>query len=136
MYWLIAAVVLVVLEMFIGTFYLLVIAASLASVGLTEWLFQTPFAVNLAILALLCFIGIPIAHRYQKNRAQNNQHLNQPLDIGQSVRVEKHLHDNVYQVKYRGTIWQAQLQDATDVEDGSTAFICGRQGNVLHIRPA
>ena len=56
-YWLIAAVILVVLEMFVGTFYLLVIAAALASVGLTEWLFATGMEFNLALLGVLCLGG-------------------------------------------------------------------------------
>ena len=72
-YWLIAAVILVVLEMFVGTFYLL-------------------------------------------------------------VKIEQHLHDNVYQVHYRGTVWQAQLQDTQNINIGQTAYISARQGNVLLIR--
>lgn len=134
MYWLIAAVVLVVLEMFIGTFYLLVIAAALASVGLTEWLFHTPIEFNLAMLAMLCAVGIAVAHTYQKKRAKRTQSTNQPLDVGQSVRIEHQLHSDMYQVQYRGSTWQAQLQDASDPSSGQTAYICGRQGNILHIR--
>ena len=134
MYWLIAAVILVVLEMFVGTFYLLVIAAALASVGLTEWLFATGMAFNLALLGVLCLGGIFLARRYQKRRASDHVQVNLPLDINQAVKIEQHLHDNVYQVHYRGAVWQAQLQDSDDIAIGQTAYISGRQGNVLHIR--
>ena len=134
MYWLIAAVILVVLEMFVGTFYLLVIAAALASVGLTEWLFATGMEFNLALLGVLCLGGIFLARRYQKRRASDHVQVNLPLDINQAVKIEQHLHDNVYQVQYRGTVWQAQLQDTQDIGIGQTAYISGRQGNVLHIR--
>ena len=135
MYWLIAAVILVVLEMFVGTFYLLVIAAALASVGLTEWLFATGMEFNLALLGVLCLGGIFLARRYQKRRASDHVQVNLPLDINQAVKIEQHLHDNVYQVHYRGTVWQAQLQDTQqDIGIGQTAYISGRQGNVLHIR--
>ena len=134
MYWLIAAVILVVLEMFVGTFYLLVIAAALASVGLTEWLFATGMEFNLALLGVLCLGGIFLARRYQKRRASDHVQVNLPLDINQAVKIEQHLHDNVYQVHYRGTVWQAQLQDNSDINIGQTAYISGRQGNVLHIR--
>jgi membrane protein implicated in regulation of membrane protease activity len=41
MIWFIVALILFVLEMFSGTFYLLVISASLLSAGLAEWLLQT-----------------------------------------------------------------------------------------------
>ena len=134
MYWLIAAVILVVLEMFVGTFYLLVIAAALASVGLTEWLFATGMEFNLALLGVLCLGGIFLARRYQKRRASAHVQINLPLDINQAVKIEQHLHDNVYQVHYRGTVWQAQLQDTQDIGIGQTAYISSRQGNVLFIR--
>ena len=135
MYWLIAAVILVVLEMFVGTFYLLVIAAALASVGLTEWLFATGMEFNLALLGVLCLGGIFLARRYQKRRASDHVQVNLPLDINQAVKIEQHLHDNVYQVHYRGTVWQAQLQDTQqDIGIGQTAYISARQGNVLFIR--
>ena len=134
MYWLIAAVILVVLEMFVGTFYLLVIAAALASVGLTEWLFATGMEFNLALLGVLCLGGIFLARRYQKRRASDHVQVNLPLDINQAVKIEQHLHDNVYQVHYRGTVWQAQLQDTQNINIGQTAYISARQGNVLFIR--
>ena len=134
MYWLIAAVILVVLEMFVGTFYLLVIAAALASVGLTEWLFATGMEFNLALLGVLCLGGIFLARRYQKRRASAHVQINLPLDINQAVKIEQHLHDNVYQVHYRGTVWQAQLQDTQNINIGQTAYISARQGNVLFIR--
>ena len=134
MYWLIAAVILVILEMFVGTFYLLVIAAALASVGLTEWLFATGMEFNLALLGVLCLGGIFLARRYQKRRASDHVQVNLPLDINQAVKIEQHLHDNVYQVHYRGTVWQAQLQDTQDIDIGQTAYISARQGNVLFIR--
>ena len=134
MYWLIAAVILVVLEMFVGTFYLLVIATALASVGLTEWLFATGMEFNLALLGVLCLGGIFLARRYQKRRASDHVQVNLPLDINQAVKIEQHLHDNVYQVHYRGTVWQAQLQDTQDIGIGQTAYISSRQGNVLFIR--
>ena len=133
-YWLIAAVILVVLEMFVGTFYLLVIAAALASVGLTEWLFATGMEFNLALLGVLCLGGIFLARRYQKRRASDHVQVNLPLDINQAVKIEQHLHDNVYQVHYRGTVWQAQLQDTQNINIGQTAYISARQGNVLFIR--
>ena len=134
MYWLIAAVILVVLEMFVGTFYLLVIAAALASVGLTEWLCATGMEFTVALLGVLCLGGIFLARRYQKRRASDHVQVNLPLDINQAVKIEQHLHDNVYQVHYRGTVWQAQLQDTQDIDIGQTAYISARQGNVLFIR--
>ncbi|WP_156471545.1 NfeD family protein [Snodgrassella sp. CFCC 13594] len=46
MYWFIAAVLLFVAEMLMGTFYLLVVSASFISAGLAQWLLGTSLGVN------------------------------------------------------------------------------------------
>ena len=68
MFWLIAAVLLFVAEMFMGTFYLLVVSASFVSAGLAEWLLGTPTAVNVSIASLFSVIGIILVRRWQKSR--------------------------------------------------------------------
>ena len=134
MFWLIAAVLLFVAEMFMGTFYLLVVSASFVSAGLAEWLLGTPTAVNVSIASLFSVIGIILVRRWQKSlppRARE-QHDND-LDIGQTVVLEHALPDGLWLVRYRGTQWQAQLEQHADAKSGAQAQITGKHGNVLHI---
>ena len=134
MFWLIAAVLLFVAEMFMGTFYLLVVSASFVSAGLAEWLLGTPTAVNVSIASLFSVIGIILVRRWQKSRPPRarEQHDND-LDIGQTVVLEHALPDGLWLVRYRGTQWLAQLEQHADAQSGAQARITGKQGNVLHI---
>ncbi|MDF7675885.1 NfeD family protein [Neisseriaceae bacterium ESL0693] len=135
MYWIIAAVVLFIIEMFTGTFYLLIISASLASAGLSAWLFQTSQNTN-ALIAILCSIaGILFMRFWLKKRqpSPSAELFTQAIDDGQPVVLYKPLADNLWQVQYRGTVWQACLQDAKEAKPGSIAYITGQKGNVLFI---
>ena len=134
MFWLIAAVLLFVAEMFMGTFYLLVVSASFVSAGLAEWLLGTPTAVNVSIASLFSVIGIILVRRWQKSRPPRarEQHDND-LDIGQTVVLEHALPDGLWLVRYRGTQWQAQLEQHADAKSCAQAQITGKHGNVLHI---
>ena len=66
MVWCIIALVLFVLEMFTGTFYLLIISASMFSASLSEWLFHTSTITNNLIAATLSIIGILIVRLWQR----------------------------------------------------------------------
>ena len=135
MFWLIAAVLLFVAEMFMGTFYLLVVSASFVSAGLAEWLLGTPTAVNVSIASLFSVIGIILVRRWQKSRPpRTREQQDNDLDIGQTVVLEHALPDGLWLVRYRGTQWQARLEHPADARSGAQAQITGKHGNVLHIR--
>lgn len=135
MLWLIAAVLLFVAEMFMGTFYLLVVSASFVSAGLAEWLLGTPTAVNVSIASLFSVIGIILVRRWQKSRPPRaREQQDNDLDIGQTVVLEHALPDGLWLVRYRGTQWQARLESPADARSGAQAQITGKHGNVLHIR--
>ena len=135
MLWLIAAVLLFVAEMFMGTFYLLVVSASFVSAGLAEWLLGTPTAVNVSIASLFSVIGIILVRRWQKSRPpRTREQQDNDLDIGQTVVLEHALPDGLWLVRYRGTQWQARLEYPADAQSGAQAQITGKHGNVLHIR--
>lgn len=133
MMWFIAAVLLFVAEMFIGTFYLLVISASFISAGLAEWLLGTSTTVNISIASVFSIIGIFLVRRWQKSRTPRAQEqTDDDLDLGQTVVLAHALPDGLWLVRYRGTEWQAQL-DGASAHSGDKAQITGRHGNVLRI---
>lgn len=132
MYWLIAAVILVVAEMFFGTFYLLVVSAALACAGLAQWLFGTSPAVNAGIAAVMSVIGIALVLRWHKKHHRSAlQVAHDDLDLGQTVVLEHPTADGLWLVRYRGTQWQAELTGTA--APGATARIVGRHGNVLRL---
>ena len=120
--WWILAVVLGITELFVGSFYLLVIAVALALVQLYRtaetvltiaraWLGAT-FSIQLLVAAVASALGAglvrylrPIAPSQQA--PERNPDLN--LDIGQTVTVEGWEDNGQTRINYRGTIWQAEL---------------------------
>ncbi|MBS5837370.1 nodulation efficiency NfeD family protein [Neisseria sp. HMSC064F04] len=130
--WFIAAAAVLIVELFVGTVYLLVVSAALFGAGLVYWLTgDTSIAVVAA--AVLSAAGIWLVHGKFKKTAPR-QELNDDLDIGQTVHILRRLHGDCYEVSYRGTRWQAQAENADAVQTTSTAVITGKNGNVLLIR--
>jgi membrane protein implicated in regulation of membrane protease activity len=94
--WLIAAGVVVALELFTGTFYLLMIA------------------IGLLAGALLAFVGIVatvLLRRSRYGKAEKRDAARDPnvnMDIGQSVNVPA-WQDGTARVMYRGAMWDVEL---------------------------
>jgi membrane protein implicated in regulation of membrane protease activity len=115
MSWLVAAGVLVVLELFTGTFYLLMIAIGLAIGGIVALLgaggpLQAIAAAVVGVLATAVLhrsrFGRPARHEAARDRNVN-------LDIGQHVTVPAWDNGRA-RVMYRGALWDVELgQGAT-----------------------
>lgn len=133
MYWFIVAVVLFVAELFLGTFYLLVVSASLVSAGLSQWLLHTPLLVNMAVASLFSIIGIVLVRQWQKKHSSASGHNSaDDPDNHQLVILEQALHGGLWLVRYRGTQWQARFAaDDHQAKSGDSARIHGKNGNVL-----
>ena len=133
-YWFIAAVLVLIFELFAGTIYLLVVSAALFGAGLTAWLFDS-LAASIITAAVLAAVGIWWAHGWIKKhrRTPAEESARNDLDIGQTVHINRHLHGNLYEVHYRGTLWQAQAENAAGTPAAQTAVITGKNGNILLI---
>lgn len=137
MIWCILALVLFVLEMFSGTFYLLVISASFLSAGLAEWLLHTSNNTNAILATVFSLIGIIIVRVWQKKHPRENKAKESDSpDYGQIVILSKPLTDGLWQVQYRGTIWQARFIQPTHAKAGDTAQIISHNGNILSLTPS
>lgn len=110
-YWLAAAGLTVILELFSGTFYLLMIAIGLAA-GSATALLGFGEALQLLVAALVG-AGATVAlrrSRYgkQQERVDAGRDPNVNLDIGQTVHVPA-WQDNAARVMYRGALWDVEL---------------------------
>lgn len=125
--WLIAASLLAGLEMLTGTFYLLAVAIGLASAALAAWL-GFGFAIQAICAALIGLIAVAALKLWQQ------QHGNSPdevsSDIGQRVEIVAWQNERHARVRYRGTLWDAEL--AAGTETGLSDYtIVATQGNSL-----
>ena len=132
--WFIAAALILIIELFIGTIYLMVVSAALFGAGFAAYLFDD-LSISIIVAAVLSAVGIWWVKGWIKRHRHSPAHeaaLND-LDIGQTVHIVRHLHSDIYEVMYRGTQWQAQLEQHADAKSGAQAQITGKHGNVLHI---
>lgn len=134
MIWFAAAAVLLIADMFLGTLYLLIVSTSLFAAGLSTLLFDNgtlPF-ITAAVIAAG---GLLWVHRLLLRRkallAREPAADGNDLDIGQTVAVIRHLHGDLYEVRHRGTLWQARAHNARHTDN---AVITGKESTILFIR--
>ena len=123
MYWFIAAVAVLVVEMFVGTLYLLIISAALAGAGAASLLFDGS--------AVISAVGLFWLHGFIKRRRTPADEVSNDLDIGQTVKILRRVSEGQYEVSYRGTTWQARALNARAAAEPSFAVIGGKEGNIL-----
>jgi membrane protein implicated in regulation of membrane protease activity len=119
-YWLAAAGVVVILELFSGTFYLLMIAIGLAAGSAAAFL-GLGEAVQLLVAALVGVAATVALRRSRygltQQRVQAERDPNVNLDIGQTVHVPA-WQDNAARVMYRGALWDVELAPGVSATPG------------------
>lgn len=133
MAWFVAALILFIAELFVGSFYLLIISFSLVGAGLAAFLFEHS-AVPILTAVMIASVGLYWVQRYSKRHKNQAEAVHDDLDIGQTVQIVRHLHDQIYEVFYRGSYWQARVMNTTHlVAAHTTASIVGKESNTLLI---
>jgi membrane protein implicated in regulation of membrane protease activity len=124
-FWLAAAGVIVILEIFSGTFYLLMIAFGVAAGGVVAW-FGGPPELQLIVAGAVGVTATWLLRRSRLGKIQKSDSGRDPnvnLDIGQTVHVAKWQHvENdraVARIFYRGAQWDAELTDQSSAEPGN-----------------
>lgn len=134
MIWFILAAALLIVELFIGTIYLMVVSAALFGAGLASW-FSASTTVSIFTAAVLSAVGIWWAKGWirRHRKPQEIEKLVNDLDVGQTVHITRHLHTDMYEVSYRGSHWQAQALNTASSATAQTGVITGKNGNTLLI---
>lgn len=124
MNWLVMAGVLVILEMFTGTFYLLMIAIGLA-VGGAAALAGATMAVQTVSAAIVGVVATLVLWRSRFGNATPGDAARDPnvnIDIGQQVAVPG-WNDGVARVMYRGAQWDLELAPGARPESGNFKIV-------------
>ncbi len=133
-WWIIAAVVLGLSELLVGTFYLLLLGVG-ALCGALVSLAGFSLDIQCFVAAVVILVGgIALAryHAKAKRKSQNAEVDN--LDIGQTVTVKKWSEDHTATVSYRGAAWQAVAKDGAKLEPGVFVIVEVR-GSKLVVAP-
>ena len=116
MVWLALAGVLVILELFSGTFYLLMISLGMAAGALAA---VSGLSAELQIL-LAALVGAAAALALRRRRPRKTDAARDPninLDIGQSLHVS-HWHEGSARAMYRGALWDVELAHGAHARSG------------------
>ena len=126
-YWFLLSLVMIIMEMATGTFYLLMLGIATAIGGLAS-LLQASFALQLMLSALTVIAGTVILRRLRFRTA--NRLSTSSLDDGQMVKVLSWHDDGTARVFYRGTEWDAEPEDSTTPHE-ATLYIKTMHGSTL-----
>jgi membrane protein implicated in regulation of membrane protease activity len=124
MSWLVAAGVLVIAELFTGTFYLLMIAIGLAAGSLAAYGGASGPTQTL-VAAVVGLVATGILHRSRFGRParpEPTRDRNVNLDIGQRVVVAE-WQDRRARVMYRGALWDVELGPGALPEAGDYRIV-------------
>ena len=122
--WVIGAGILVVAEMFTGTFYLLMIAIGLGF-GALAALLGASGPLQTLTAAAVGLVATSVLHRSRFGRpakANPNRDHNVNLDIGERVTVAA-WHDGRARVMYRGAPWDVELGPGAHAEAGEFRIV-------------
>lgn len=122
--WLVAAGVLVILELFIGTFYLLMIAIGLALGGIVA-LAGAGLSVQAIVAGIVGVVATGVLHRSRFGRpGRHDPHRdrNVNLDIGQHVTVPAWDNGRA-RVMYRGALWDVELGQGATAQSGDFRIV-------------
>ncbi len=128
-WWFLLALGVLGLEMFTGTFYMLVFSIALSAGGLVAF-GKFDIAIQLIIAAIIGVAGTLLLRAWKT--VHNHQEIpdNQNLDAGQRVTVETWRENGTARVTYRGTQWDAELE-SNDTPRNVPLYIKDRQGSTL-----
>jgi membrane protein implicated in regulation of membrane protease activity len=137
--WLLAGLLLVVVELMTGTFYLLIFGIA-AGIGSVVAFLDQPFWVQALIAATSAITGGVLVHRYHR-AANASSPKDSANDIGEPVSIESWVSEpmRLARVRYRGTTWDAEILGTERIDANALLYVVATDGSRLKIsssRPA
>jgi membrane protein implicated in regulation of membrane protease activity len=133
-WWAVAGIGLIIVEMISGTLVLLVLGLAALAGAAVGW-FGFSFWVQAVVAAALAAVGMIVASSIKKKSAEVKG--NAPLDIGHTVILDSWVSeaDGIAKVRYRNATWDARVV-GTHTPGGTVFYICAMDGSTLHISAA
>lgn len=135
--WAVTGLVLAIVELLTGTFYLLMLGIAAFGAAAAAWL-GFAFAAQSVVAAAVAAVGCYGVHVY---RARNQAQQMAPIDAGNPASFESWVDApaRLARVRYRGAFWDARVEGAEALEPGATLYVVAADGNTLKVaknRPA
>ncbi|HEY1044552.1 MAG TPA: NfeD family protein [Telluria sp.] len=122
--WLVAAGVLIALELFTGTFYLLMIAIGMLAAALAALLgLDQPTQITIAaVVGVIATVLLRRSRWGRQVRSEATRDPNVNIDIGQDIVVDAWEHGRS-RVMYRGAMWDVELGPSAQAAAGRFRII-------------
>jgi membrane protein implicated in regulation of membrane protease activity len=131
--WLLAGLLLVVVELVTGTFYLLILGIA-AGIGSLIAFLDQPFWMQALVAAIAAFVGGILVNRYHR-AANASSPKDSANDIGQTVTIESWVSEpqRLARVHYRGTIWDAEILGNDRIEPNALLYVVAMEGSRVKV---
>lgn len=129
--WLAAGFALVIAELVTGTFFLLVLGLAAFAGSATAW-FGLGFWVEALCASAVAIAGVFWVRQHRKTIPQSNM---ASLDVGQAVTLDAWINreQGAARVKYRNTLWDAEVEGEREFDHGEVLYIRAVDGNTLKV---
>ena len=129
--WLVAGFVLVIAELVTGTFFLLVLGIAAFAGSATAW-FGLGFWLEALCAATVAIAGVFWVRRHRKSMQRPDM---ASLDVGQAVAFDAWVsrEQGAARVKYRNTLWDAEVEGERELDKGQVLFIHAVDGSTLKV---
>lgn len=134
--WVLAGLLLVVVELMTGTFYLLILGIAAMIGALIAYVGQ-PFWVQALIAAVAAIAGGVLVNRYHR-AANASSPKDISNDIGEKVTIESWVSEpqRLARVRYRGTIWDAEVAGSDPIAPDALLYVVATEGSRLKVSSA
>ncbi|MEO8156592.1 MAG: NfeD family protein [Betaproteobacteria bacterium] len=131
--WLVAGLVLVVVELATGTFYLLILGIAAGIGSLIAFLGQ-PFWMQALMAAVAAIVGGFLVHRYHR-QANASSPKDSANDIGGTATIESWVSEaqRLARVHYRGTTWDAEVLGNDTITPGAVLYVVAMEGSRVKV---
>ena len=131
--WMIAGLVLVIVELVSGTFYLLMLGVAAFGAAAAAWL-GLGFPLQSIVAGVVAGGGCYAVHLY---RVKNSSTRMAPVDQGQPASFESWLDRTagLARVRYRGASWDARIEDgaSAEIQSGAMLYVTATEGSTLRV---
>jgi membrane protein implicated in regulation of membrane protease activity len=129
--WLAAGFILVIAELVTGTFFLLVLGVA-AFIGSAAAWFGLNFWLQALLAAAVAIAGVFWVRQHRRTTPQADM---ASLDVGQAVTLDAWVsrEQGRARVKYRNTLWDAEVEGERAFEHGQVLFIHAVEGSTLKV---
>lgn len=129
--WAVLGLTLAVIELFTGTFYLLVLGLAAFGAAAAAWAGQD-FAVQALVAGAIAAAGCYGVYAYLARQAAQRM---PPLDAGQPATFESWIDERarLARVRYRDATWEALVEEGASPASGTVLYVTAASGNTLRV---